>query len=66
MNRQDIDSQYSVTLTDNQWRILQQEVAGKDDNETAEEVILDVITNLADYEEEHAWWDSELAKASSK
>ena len=66
MNRQDIDSQYSVTLTDNQWRILQQEVAGKDDNETAEEVILDVITNLADYESEHAWWESELDKASSK
>ena len=66
MNRQDIDSQYSVTLTDNQWRILQQEVAGKDDNETAEEVILDVITNLADYEAEHAWWESELDKASSK
>lgn len=66
MNRQEIESQYSVTLTDNQWRILLSEVENKDDNETTDEVVLDVVTNIVSYEQEHQWWETQLAKAESQ
>lgn len=58
MNRQDIDKQYGITLTDNQWRILQAEVADKDDWEDTDEIIQDVCQNLASYEQEYDWWEN--------
>lgn len=58
MNRQDIDKQYNITLTDNQWRIIQAEVADKEDWEDADEIIQDVCENLASYEQEYDWWEN--------
>jgi hypothetical protein len=66
MNRQEIDKQYGVSLSDSQWRIIQAELTDKDDDEIDTEIVEDVITNLDHYEAEYAWWEDLLAKAQHK
>ena len=62
MNRQQIEADYKITLTDNQWRILQAEVAEKEDWEDTDGVIQDVCDNIVSYEQEYAWWESVTKK----
>jgi hypothetical protein len=66
MNRQDIDKQYDIALTDNQWRIIQAEITDKDDDEIDSEIIEDVVSNLDSYEKEYAWWENQVAQAQAK
>lgn len=66
MDRQTIEQQYGITLTDNQWRIVQAEVAERDDDETDDYVISDVVSNITAYEAEYAWWEAELEKAKQQ
>lgn len=66
MDRQTIEQQYGITLTDNQWRIVQAEVAERDDDETDDYVISDVVSNITAYETEYAWWEAELEKAKQQ
>ena len=65
MNRQDIDKQYGITLTDNQWRIIQAEITDKEDDETDEQVIDDSIANLEYLEAEYAWWENLVSEAQA-
>lgn len=58
MNRQDIEIKYNITLTDNQWRIIEAEVSDKDDWEDDNEIIDDIVSNLKSYEDEYAWWEN--------
>lgn len=63
MNRQEIDKQYGITLTDNQWRIIQAEITDKEDDESDEQVVDDSIANLEYLEAEYAWWEDKVAQA---
>ena len=65
MNRDAIDKQYGIALTDNQWRIIQAEITDKDDWEDTDEIIQDVCQNLASYEQEYAWWEDKVAQAQA-
>ena len=65
MNRQDIDSQYGIVLTDNQWRIIQAEIADKEDDETDDQVVDDSIANLEFLEAEYAWWENLVSEAQA-
>jgi hypothetical protein len=66
MNRKDIDKQYDITLTDNQWRIIQAEITDKDEWEDNDEIIADVVSNLENYEAEYAWWEDRVAQAQKQ
>lgn len=63
MNRKEIDKQYGITLTDNQWRIIQAEITDKEDDESDEQVVDDSIANLEYLEAEYAWWEDKVAQA---
>lgn len=58
MNRQQIEADYNISLTDNQWRILQAEVDEKEDWEDTDGVIQDVCDNIISYEQEYEWWEN--------
>lgn len=63
--KKDIESQYEITFTDNQWQILLDEIDGEDEH-SVEEVIEDVVTNMATFEKEYQWWQEQVAAAAAE
>ena len=57
MKKRDVEIQFGLALTANQWRIIQQELADKDPDESIEEVLADVCRNLESYESEYEMWE---------
>ena len=66
MDRQSIQAQYDFVFTDNQWSILLQELEGKEDWESDDEVIQNTITDIDYLEELYAWWEDQLAQAQQR
>jgi hypothetical protein len=63
--RKDIEAQFGLTFTDKQWKILIDEVEA-DDERSKKEVIEDVVTNMAQYEEEDRVWQEAVDAAAAK
>lgn len=66
ISREDIEERYAIRFTDNQWRIVVEEVENKEDFEDVEDVIADTIEDLDFLESEYAWWEAKLAEAREK
>jgi uncharacterized protein YpuA (DUF1002 family) len=66
MNRQEIESKYNFTLTDNQFRIIQAEITDKEIADTDSQVVDDSMANLAYLEAEYAWWENQVALAQAE
>lgn len=69
LTRDYVSNKYGITLTDYQWRVVQEEMADEPDSDsiaygltTFEQVLDYVIDNLADLEQDYLWWDNVTAK----
>jgi hypothetical protein len=65
ITREEVEDQYELTLTDNQWSILLEEVAGREDDEEIWDVIDNTIADLEFLEAEYAWWAEQVKKAQA-
>lgn len=63
ITRKEVEDQYEITLTDNQWAIVVEEVEGKEDGQDDWQVIDDTIADLEFLEAEYAWWAEQVKKA---
>lgn len=65
LTRDYVSNKYGITLTDYQWRVVQEEMSDEPDSDsiaygltTFEQVLDYVIANLADLEQDYLWWDN--------
>jgi len=63
--RKDIESQFGISFTDNQWQILLDEIEGEDEY-SVKEIIEDVVSNMESYEQEYASWQEQVDAAVAK
>jgi len=59
VSRAETEGLYDRKLTDRQWEILQEEIAGKEEWESIDEIVEEVMENLESYEDEHNSWGSQ-------
>jgi hypothetical protein len=64
--REEVEAKYQITLTDNQWSILLEEVEGKEDGEEDSQVIDNTIADLEFLEAEYAWWAEQVKQARAE
>jgi hypothetical protein len=65
ITREEVEDQYEIVLTDNQWSILLEEVEGREAGEEIWDVIDNTIADLEFLEAEYAWWAEQVKKAQA-
>lgn len=63
LTRNYVDTKYGITLTDQQWSVVRQEMTGEPDSDsiaagftTFDEVLDEVIENLDEYVADYVWF----------
>lgn len=64
LTRDYVDTKYGITLTDEQWSVLQEEMTGEPDEDsiavgltTFDDVLDEVVANIDYFVAEYAWLD---------
>lgn len=60
INWEELEAKYNQE----EMKIIREEVDGKEDWETDEEVLEDVVNNMQSYVEEHRWWNNLMQEKS--
>jgi hypothetical protein len=65
VKKEQIEKQYGVTLTDNQYKTILWEIEIKEDDEDDDDdVIADVLDDLEWHEQDYMWWQKRLSELS--